>query len=77
MNVILERKFEECSKECLVFRQEWEEAEKLSGASIACAHLALPALPLAGIIIVSGEGEEDFPSPFVWEFLAQLTYKSW
>ena len=52
MNVILERKFEEFSKGCLAFRQEWEEAEKLSGDSFACANLALPALPLAGIVIV-------------------------
>ena len=50
--VILERKFEECSKDCLAFRQEWEEAEKLGGASIACANLALLAPPLAGIVIV-------------------------
>ena len=50
--VILERKFEECSKNCLAFRQEWEEAEKLSGASIACANLSFPAPPLVGIVVV-------------------------
>ena len=52
MNVILERKFEGCSKGCLAFRQEWEEAGKLSEDSIACANLALPAPPFAGIVIV-------------------------
>ena len=49
MNVILERNFEEYSKGCLAFRQEWEEAEKLSGDSIACANLALPAPPFAAL----------------------------
>ena len=51
--VILERKFEECSKNCLAFRQEWEEAEKLSGASIACTNLVLPTSPFACIVVVS------------------------
>ena len=50
--VILKREFKECSKHCLASRQEWEEAEKLSGVSIACANLALPMPPLAGIVIV-------------------------
>ena len=50
--VILERKFKECSKHCLAFRQELEEAEKLSGASIAWANLVSPAPLLASIVVV-------------------------
>ena len=42
----------ECSKHCLASRQEGEEAEKLSGASIACTNLVLPASPFAGIVVV-------------------------
>ena len=55
--VILERKFEECLKNCLAFRQEWEEAEKLSRASIACVSLVFRASSFAGIVVVSIIGD--------------------
>ena len=43
----------ECSKHCLASGQEQEEVQKLSGASIVCINLVLPASPFAGIVVVS------------------------